>query len=113
MQTNPVTTIRSSSQVRFQAPAWSSLIMLGTLIGTYTYPICFMMPTDLPPSVDMEYGKFAWELKASAHRPGAFKSKLATRRVVRVERNPLDEHSSSITTFERQWEEQVCDPPLL
>lgn len=96
----------------FQPGAFStsSLVILADIpIGTYTYPICFMIPADLPPSMDVEYGSFVWELRASAHRPGTFTSKLSAQRVVRVDRNPLNEQSSSIpiSTIELQWQEQV------
>ncbi|KAF8548404.1 hypothetical protein OG21DRAFT_1564142 [Imleria badia] len=45
--------------------------------GTYSYPISFLLPPDLPPTFSLPRGSLDYSIKAVAHRPGAFTSKLS------------------------------------
>lgn len=56
-----------------------------------------------------DYGSVGWKLKASVHRPGAFKSKMtATREVITVA-CPTEEDTEDTENIivERQWEQQL------
>ncbi|KAF8841054.1 hypothetical protein BDN67DRAFT_577840 [Paxillus ammoniavirescens] len=45
--------------------------------GTYTYPISFLLPPHLPPTLARLYGTLDYTLKGVVHRPGTFTSKLS------------------------------------
>lgn len=45
--------------------------------GTYSYPISFLLPPNLPPTLAVPRGSLDYIIKAVAHRPGAFTSKLS------------------------------------
>ncbi|KIJ18092.1 hypothetical protein PAXINDRAFT_167375 [Paxillus involutus ATCC 200175] len=45
--------------------------------GTYTYPISFLLPSHLPPTLVRLYGTLDYTLKGVVHRPGTFTSKLS------------------------------------
>ncbi|KAG8215107.1 hypothetical protein J3R82DRAFT_8558 [Butyriboletus roseoflavus] len=45
--------------------------------GTYSYPISFLLPPNLPPTLFVPHGSISYNIKAVAHRPGAFTSKLS------------------------------------
>ncbi|KAG6369167.1 hypothetical protein JVT61DRAFT_1395 [Boletus reticuloceps] len=45
--------------------------------GTYSYPISFLLPANLPPTFSLPYGSLSYAIKGVAHRPGTFTSKLS------------------------------------
>ncbi|KAG1739118.1 uncharacterized protein EDB91DRAFT_1054178 [Suillus paluster] len=77
--------------------------------GTYTYPISFTIPNNSPPTIECDHGSMIWRLKAEAHRPGAFTSKLTAQREVPVVAAPGedDTEDSENIIIERQWESQL------
>ncbi|KAI0691096.1 hypothetical protein BC835DRAFT_1361475 [Cytidiella melzeri] len=77
--------------------------------GVYTYPISFVIPPGSPPSMLCEYGALTWKLKACAHRPGTFTSKLSAGKEVTVVTCPSEddtEESESIVV-DRPWDTQM------
>ncbi|GBE80744.1 hypothetical protein BKA93DRAFT_236116 [Sparassis latifolia] len=77
--------------------------------GVYTYPISFAIPAMSPPTLNCDYGTVSWNLKAYAHRPGTFTSKLSATQEITVVACPGEddtEESESIIV-ERQWETQM------
>ncbi|KZT21064.1 hypothetical protein NEOLEDRAFT_801051 [Neolentinus lepideus HHB14362 ss-1] len=76
--------------------------------GTYTYPISFSIPAGSPPTLQCEYGSVIWRLKATVHRPGAFKSKLTAQREVTLVACPEeDAEDTENIIVERQWDDQL------
>ncbi|KAF4598682.1 hypothetical protein EYR38_007090 [Pleurotus pulmonarius] len=77
--------------------------------GTYTYPISFQIPGHSPPTLQCNFGSVVWQLKATVHRPGAFKSKLVTSREVNVICSPGSDDTEDTENIivERQWEDQL------
>ncbi|KAH9485509.1 Arrestin-related trafficking adapter 3 [Psilocybe cubensis] len=77
--------------------------------GTYTYPISFTIPANAPPTMQCDYGSVGWKLKASVHRPGAFKSKMTAVREVITVACPTEEDTEDTENIivERQWEQQL------
>ncbi|KAG6828251.1 hypothetical protein H0H92_008639 [Tricholoma furcatifolium] len=77
--------------------------------GTYTYPISFAIPANSPPTLHCNYGTVTWRLRATVHRPGAFKAKLAASREVVVVISPTEEDTedSENIIVERHWEQQL------
>ncbi|KAI0079231.1 hypothetical protein K474DRAFT_1592279 [Panus rudis PR-1116 ss-1] len=77
--------------------------------GVYTYPISFAIPVTSPPSIQAEYGSVVWRLKAVAHRPGAFKSKLSATQEVTVVASPGEDDTEDTESIivERQWDDQM------
>ncbi|TDL22999.1 hypothetical protein BD410DRAFT_839307 [Rickenella mellea] len=77
--------------------------------GTYTYPISFAIPSNTPPTLHCDNGTVNYQLKATVHRPGAFTTKLTTRREVTLIACPgeddLDESDNIVV--QRQWENQM------
>lgn len=47
------------------------------IAGTYSYPISFLLPPDLPPTFSVPNGSLGYVIKGVAHRPGTFTSKLS------------------------------------
>ncbi|KAG9308109.1 hypothetical protein JVU11DRAFT_12541 [Chiua virens] len=45
--------------------------------GTYSYPISFLLPPNLPPSFTVPHGSLTYAIKGVAHRPGTFASKFS------------------------------------
>ncbi|KAH0833827.1 hypothetical protein J3R83DRAFT_10991 [Lanmaoa asiatica] len=45
--------------------------------GEFDYPISFLLPSNLPPTFAVPYGSLTYAIKAVAHRPGTFTSKLS------------------------------------
>ncbi|KAI0919041.1 hypothetical protein AcV5_002059 [Taiwanofungus camphoratus] len=77
--------------------------------GVYTYPISFAIPATSPPSLHCDYGSVTWKLKACAHRPGTFTSKLTAAHEITLVACPSEddtEESESIIV-ERQWDTQM------
>lgn len=77
--------------------------------GGYTYPVSFAIPSGSPPTMSCEFGMVTWRLKAYAHRPGTFTTKLSAGREVIVVASPSEddtEESESIIV-ERQWDTQM------
>ncbi|KAL4252367.1 hypothetical protein ABKN59_004884 [Abortiporus biennis] len=77
--------------------------------GVYTYPISFAIPVNSSPSISCEYGSVIWRLKAYAHRPGAFKQKLAATQDVTVVACPSEDETEDTESIivERQWDNQM------
>ncbi|KAG6861114.1 hypothetical protein C0995_003843 [Termitomyces sp. Mi166 len=77
--------------------------------GTYTYPIAFALPANSPPTINCNYGTVTWQLRATVHRPGAFKSKYAANREVMVITSPTEEDTEDTENIivERHWEQQL------
>src|ERR1700674_626375 len=77
--------------------------------GTYTYPITFRIPSSAPPSLHVDYGSVSWKLRAFAHRPGTFHSKLSAERDVIVVACPMEEDTedSESIIIERNWDQQL------
>ncbi|KAH7882072.1 hypothetical protein F5I97DRAFT_1817668 [Phlebopus sp. FC_14] len=84
-------------------------------LGTYTYPISFLLPPSLPPTLTHPRGTLTYTLHGVAHRPGTFTSKLSCQTPVHVVAAP------SISTgegggagdpgpvvVERQWEGRLA-----
>lgn len=57
------------------------MVILGWMglhiAGTYSYPISFLLPPNLPPTLSVPRGSLNYVIKAVAHRPGTFTSKLS------------------------------------
>lgn len=82
---------------------------LGARPGVYTYPISFAIPATAPPSLKCDYGSVTWKLKAHAHRPGTFTTKLSASQEITVVACPSEddlEETESIIV-ERQWDTQM------
>ena len=56
-----------------------------------------------------EYGSVVWRLKAVAHRPGTFKSKLSASQEVTVVASPGEDDTEDTESIivERQWDDQM------
>ena len=78
-------------------------------LGTYTYPISFTIPSNAPPSMQCDFGSVVWRLKASVHRPGAFKAKMTSTREVITIACPTEEDTEDTENIivERHWEQQL------
>ena len=57
----------------------------------------------------LEYGSVSWKLKAFAHRPGTFHSKLSAEREVIVVACPTEEDTEDTESIivERTWDSQM------
>ncbi|OCH90613.1 hypothetical protein OBBRIDRAFT_819245 [Obba rivulosa] len=77
--------------------------------GVYTYPISFSIPANSPPSMQCEYGSVIWRLKAYAHRPGTFTTKLSAMQEITVVACPSEEDTEETESIivERQWDTQM------
>ncbi|THH13670.1 hypothetical protein EW146_g6579 [Bondarzewia mesenterica] len=77
--------------------------------GTYTFPISFSIPSDMPPSLECDYGSVTWRLKAQVHRPGTFTAKLTATRDVIVVASPSDDDTEDTENIvvERFWDDQL------
>lgn len=77
--------------------------------GTYTYPISFPIPGNAPPTMQCDYGSVVWRLRATAHRPGTFKSKLTASREVIMIACPMEEDTEDTENIvvERHWDQQL------
>ena len=75
----------------------------------YTYPITFTIPASAPPTLSCDYGSVIWRLKAHAHRPGAFTTKLSASQDVTVVSAPGEDETedSENVIVERQWDNQM------
>ncbi|KAI0002225.1 hypothetical protein BJV74DRAFT_986079 [Russula compacta] len=77
--------------------------------GTYTFPISFAIPSQMPPTMQCDYGSVTWHLKANVHRPGAFTHKLSASREVVLVASPVedDRGDNDGLMIERFWEDQM------
>ncbi|ETW74835.1 hypothetical protein HETIRDRAFT_482638 [Heterobasidion irregulare TC 32-1] len=77
--------------------------------GTYTFPISFAIPLNMPPSLECDYGSVSWRLKAQVHRPGAFTTKLTALRDVVIVASPSDDDTEDTENIivERFWDNQL------
>ncbi|TFY60898.1 hypothetical protein EVJ58_g4850 [Rhodofomes roseus] len=77
--------------------------------GTYTWPISFAIPAASPPTLHCDLGHVIWKLKAYAHRPGTFTTKMSAAQEITVVACPSEddlEETDSIIV-ERQWDTQM------
>ncbi|KZT72264.1 hypothetical protein DAEQUDRAFT_664375 [Daedalea quercina L-15889] len=77
--------------------------------GTYTWPISFAIPASSPPTLHCDLGHVTWKLKAFAHRPGTFTTKMSASQEITVVTCPSEddlEETDSIIV-ERQWDTQM------
>lgn len=80
-----------------------------TGVGTYTWPISFAIPATSPPTLHCDFGHVSWKLKAFAHRPGTFTTKMSASQDITVVACPSEddlEETDSIIV-ERQWDAQM------
>jgi len=77
--------------------------------GTYTFPISFAIPSNVPPTMRCDSGSVSWRLKAKVHRPGTFTSKLCAEREVVLVASPSEDNreTTDVVTIERTWEDQM------
>ncbi|KAJ7169068.1 hypothetical protein C8R43DRAFT_982144 [Mycena crocata] len=77
--------------------------------GTYTFPISFAIPPNVPPTMECPYGTVMWRLKANVHRPGAFVSRMSAHREVIVVAAPTEDDTEDTENIvvERHWEQQL------
>ncbi|KAG5647089.1 hypothetical protein DXG03_001459 [Asterophora parasitica] len=77
--------------------------------GTYTYPISFTIPANSPPTLRCSNGTVNWRLRATVHRPGAFRGKFAAHREVTVITGPTEDDTEDTDNIivERHWDHQL------
>lgn len=82
---------------------------LRKVVGVYTYPISFAIPANSPPTLHCDSGNVSWQLKAFAHRPGAFTSKLSAAQAITIVASPGEDDTEETESIivERQWETQM------
>ena len=85
------------------------LALIDERAGTYTFPISFVIPSHVPPTMQCNYGSVCWRLKARVHRPGALTPKLSASHEVVVVASPSedDRDDTDNVTIERFWESQM------
>ena len=83
--------------------------MSSPFTGVYTYPISFAIPPNSPPTLHCEFGSVVWRLKATAHRPGTFTTKLSATQEVTVVACPCEDDTEDTESIivERQWDTQM------
>lgn len=86
-----------------------SSICYSNCSGIYTYPISFAIPGNSPPTMECDYGSVTWKLKATVHRPGAFKAKLTASREVMMIACPTEDDTEDTENIivERHWDSQL------
>lgn len=73
--------------------------------GVYNYPISFAIPSTSPPSLECKYGSVKWRLKARAHRPGPFTTKMTcTHDLTLVPSPATDPQETGNVVLERFWD---------
>lgn len=79
------------------------------ITGTYTYPISFAIPHDLPPSLSCDFGNVSYKLKATVHRAGTFAPKITASTPVHLISCLPPEATDDLDNLvvERQWEDQL------
>jgi Arrestin (or S-antigen), N-terminal domain len=97
---------RSLGKVRFSCDLVKTTLLTSELVGTYTFPISFEIPSDMPPSLECDGGSVTWRLVAKVRRPGVFTSKLTATRVVKVVSIPSEADIDPVS-IERPWEDQL------
>ncbi|TFY51059.1 hypothetical protein EVG20_g11187, partial [Dentipellis fragilis] len=77
--------------------------------GTYTFPISFAIPSNVPPTLTCDYGSVTWRLKAYVHRPGTFTTKLTAVRDVILVASPSEDDTEDTENIvvERLWDDQL------
>ncbi|KAF9239464.1 hypothetical protein BU15DRAFT_61972 [Melanogaster broomeanus] len=83
--------------------------------GSYTYPISFLLPPHLPPTLAHPHGTIVYSLKGVVHRPGTFTSKLSTYAPILVVAAPSVMTSEGggdgdlgPVILERQWQSRLA-----
>lgn len=86
-----------------------AVILTSIILGIYTYPISFAIPPSAPPTLHCEFGSVVWRLKATAHRPGTFTTKLSSTQEVTVVACPSEDDTEDTESIivERQWDTQM------
>lgn len=84
-------------------------LALSYPVGRYTFPISFVIPSQMPPTMQCDYGSVVWRLKATVHRPGPFTPKLSASREVIFVASPSEDDREDVdnVTIERTWEDQM------
>ena len=77
--------------------------------GTYTFPVSFAIPSQVPPTMQCSHGSVSWRLNATVHRPGVFTPKLCTSHEVILVASPSEESrdDSDNAIIERFWGDQL------
>jgi hypothetical protein len=91
---------------------WSIIIMIryiSLLSGTYTYPISFAIPHDLPPSLSCDYGSVSYRLMATVHRAGTFAPKVTATQPLTLVSCLGPEATDDLDNImvQRQWDDQL------
>lgn len=83
--------------------------------GTYSYPICFLLPPNLPPTFSVSCGSLSYTIKGVAHRPGTFTSKFSCQIPLLVVAAPTagageggGPGNLGPLFFQRQWEGKLA-----
>jgi hypothetical protein len=85
---------------------YSNCVLKVLNSGVYTYPICFAIPGDVPPSITCKFGGVSWRLIAQVHRPGAFIPKFVAAKDVIFVSTPRDVDTGEIVV-DRVWDTQL------
>ncbi|KAI0311490.1 hypothetical protein OF83DRAFT_755726 [Amylostereum chailletii] len=77
--------------------------------GIYTFPISFSVPSNMPPSLQCDFGSISWRLKAHVHRPGTFTTKMTAVRDVTLVSTPSEDDTEDTENIvvERYWDNQM------
>ncbi|VDC02678.1 unnamed protein product [Peniophora sp. CBMAI 1063] len=77
--------------------------------GTYTFPISFSVPPNMPPTLACFYGTVNWRLKATVHRPGVLTQKMSATSDVTLVAAPSEDDTEDTENIvvERFWDDQM------
>jgi len=77
--------------------------------GNYNYPVSFMVPSDVPTSIEAELSSVRYKLRATVHRPGTFSTKITAATDVEVVSAPAEEdvEDGESIVVERQWDTEL------
>ncbi|KZV66431.1 hypothetical protein PENSPDRAFT_654907 [Peniophora sp. CONT] len=77
--------------------------------GTYTFPISFSVPPNMPPTLACFYGTVGWRLKATVHRPGVLTQKMSASKDVTLVAAPSEDDTEDTENIvvERFWDTQM------
>ena len=70
--------------------------------GTYTWPISFAIPATSPPTLHCDFGHVVWKLKAYAHRPGTFTTKMSASQDITVVACPSEDDLEEYIELDRE-----------
>lgn len=84
-------------------------VLIARILGTYNWPVSFVIPPNSPPSIRCDYGSVVYSIRAQVSRVGTFTSKLVANNEVTVISCPgadnLEESESIIV--EREWDNHL------